>query len=891
MFLFIGMFFSAVIIERSSKEYYLKPNQPSKLYWLQPGNQKVGDQVFGSFLAEDTTPDVYIKSVRDHRFEGQNVIIYPTVFLTVIGFIMQFVGLRGLHASVILASLGATLVMSILRTCLRTERMAPDENKLKDDRDMTAYKQQELDCFAFKLENVASFDLISESLRDTTSTGSCLDQTRREESMTKHLIQTRIRLAELTSESDDSSTMPWDNMPIRKVAESLARTIETTMDLMSSWGVEFGKSFKFPLVVECQSVSGTSSRTTYLIHSLRSNDTLRWRMEPKYLEAILGLWTWSLYKSKKDWRQPLFRLVGLDEVEAGGEAAYLYFHKWIFRQTEARMVPFKMMDLSRRLFGSDADEFAYGNDIMVMRTENELETMAAQDLYVHFIKAAFHHLTELGGSVDVNVGLMGSYVAESSRINELASCFESCRLGSREDALLCIVPMLNRKHMLPNLAADSFQIRNRTDRLLQGNDWATAFHLVEWICQRSIGDDYKYSLYELGYLCRQALLSNKKDAQHQGFIYTCKILESLTRKGFLHTPRMSLSSIWQQSAEDASFWYSFSKQIGWMAWHISQRVPAMEWMQRNLETLNVQQDLGLCEATRPYREQALLGAHAMQELLASNRLDRRNDLARPEDALGYWWASESEFNTLAYSVLAQWVENGAEKPSSIQQAFTVAAKCRSHWGVQVLQRRNADIDALNGDGISSLMEVVGSGDIEAARTLLANRANPNGHDRVPGMRPLITAAQRGWTPMVELLLSSGAAIEALGSLGFSALYCATIENHLEVVRLLLSHGADANTQADGRSALSSAVACNRLELVKVLLKHGANVNAATGSPSSTPLTRAVRSANADMTRLLLEYGANMHIRDGEGLTALDWARRSSCETTVSILEAAAGNSV
>ena len=213
------MFFSAVIIERSSKEYYLKPNKPSTLYWLQPGNQKVGDQAFGSFLAEDTKPIVYIKSVRCHRFEGQNLILYPTILLTIVGFIIQFIGLRGLHASVILASLGATLVMSILRTCLRTERMASEENKLKDDRQMTAYKQQELDCFAFRLKEVVSCDLISHSLRDTTSVGSCLERASDSEMMAKHLLQTRVRLAELTCKSIDGSTMPWDDMPIRNAAK------------------------------------------------------------------------------------------------------------------------------------------------------------------------------------------------------------------------------------------------------------------------------------------------------------------------------------------------------------------------------------------------------------------------------------------------------------------------------------------------------------------------------------------------------------------------------------------------------------------------------------------------------------------------------------------------
>ncbi|KAJ5668101.1 uncharacterized protein N7477_006671 [Penicillium maclennaniae] len=890
-FLFIGMFFSAVIIERSSKEYYFKPKKSSTLYWLQPGNQKVGDQVFGSFLAEDTAPVMYIKSIRDHRYEGQCFVIYSTISLTVIGFIMQFIGLRGLHASVILASLGATLVMSILRTCLRTKRMAPEENKLKDEREITAYKQQELDCFAFKLEHMVSFDLISQDHCNTASVGSCLEQRRDSELIAKRLIQTRVRLAELTSGSHDGSTMAWDEMPIRSAAKNLARTIETTMDVMSSWGIEFGESFNFPLDVECQRVSGTLSRTTCLVQPSRSGDTLRWCVESKYLEAILGLWTWSLYKSEQDWLQPLYRLVGVDEAEAQGEAAYHNFHKWIFRQTEARMASLKLIDSSRRLFGCDADQFAHGNDIMVMRTENDLEYMAAQDIYVHFIKAAFDHLTNLGGSFDVNVGLMGSYVAESSRINELVGCFESCRLGSREDALLCMVPMLNRKSMLPALAADSIHIRKRTGRSINENDWATAFRLVEWTCQRSIEDSYTYSLYELGYLCRRALLSNKKDSQLLGFIYTCKILESETQIGFLQTPIMSLSSTWQESGVNTTLWHSFSKQIGWMAWHISQRVPGMEWMQKDLERLNVQQDLGLCEVARLHKEQALVGVHAMQELLTFNQLDRQNELAKPEDALGYWWASESGFDALVYSVLAQWAESGAENSSSVQYAFTIAAKCHSHWGIQVLQRRNADIDALNGVGRSSLMEVVDIGDIEAARTLLANGANPNGNDKVPGMRPLIIAAQRGWTSMVELLLSNRAATEVLDSLGCSALYCATIENHVEVVRLLLSHGANANKQAGGSSALSSAVACNRVELVRMLLEYGADVDTTTASTGSTPLTRAAQSGNAGMTRLLLENGANIHVLDGEGLTALDWAQRCGCESTVAILEAAVGNSV
>lgn len=884
------MFFSAVIIERSSKEYYLEPNKPSTLYWLQPGDQNVGDQVFGAFLAEEEAPHLYIKSVRDRRFDGQNVKIYLTVLFTILGFIIQFIGLRGLHASVILASLGATFVMSVLRTCLRAERMAPDENKLKEDRETTAHKQQELDFFAFYLGEVKSFDMISPSSGDISPDDSSLEQTDdSDEILAKHLIQTRIRLAELTSGLDDGSAVAWDDMPTRRIAHNLARTIEATMDLMSSWGIDFGKLFHFPLAFECQSASSeglTPSQVTYPIGTFRCGDALRWRVNPHELEAILGLWTWSLYKSDKKWRQPLSRLVGLNEAEAEKEETYLYFHKWIFRQTEAKMVSHQMMDSSRRLFGFESDIFSHERDILAVRTENDLQTMAAQDIYIRFLRSALGHLTELGGDIDVSVGLQGSYVAESSKVNELRGCFESCNLGSREDALLCIVPALKDKNLLPTLAAESINIRKRTERFIEGNDWAKAFQLVEWICQRSIGAEFEYSMYELGYLCRRALLANTKLVQLEGFNYTWKIIESENRTEFLQAQRMSLSSNWPQSLENQKWWHVFSQQLGWVAWHISRNVPGLEWMQSSLMNLDAQKDLGFSATTRHDTEETRVGERAMQEWLAMNHVDFEQGHTLDQDSLGYRWALKKEFHLLLYCVLVRWIELGAESSDLYQHAFTVSAICRSDWGIQVLQRRHVDIDILNSNTVSAMMEVVVHGDLGATQTLLTNGANPNGNDRVLDKRPLILAAHRGYTSIVELLLDHGATLEVSDSVGLSALYWATSENEVEIVRLLLSRGADANRGVDGSTALHSAITNNQPEIVELLLEHGADVNSAEGNLSHLPLIRAVSSFNADMVRLLLAKGADINVRDENGLNVLDWVRRNMCQDAAAILETA-----
>ena len=324
--LFIGMFFCAFIMERSSKEYYLQPQKPSKIYWLQPGKQNADDQVFKAFLTtkEYGGPSVaenlsYIKSVRDYRFHRKYLQIYSTLASTLLGFIFQFVGLRGLHASVILAQLGSTFLMAIVRTILRTERMAPEENEFRDEQKLLSSTQQELDCFAFHLENIDSFHLRLPPDRPTTlsSPGYIFHPSL---SLAKHLIHTRSRLAELTSSSNQGLTVAWDDMPIRQVAQNLARAIEMTMDLMAtSWEIDLGKTFIFNLLAECRTSSQSSEPVieSYCMILLRGSDTLRWRIDVNELEAILGLWVWSIEKANDNTPDfKIHRLVGLGKDDA-----------------------------------------------------------------------------------------------------------------------------------------------------------------------------------------------------------------------------------------------------------------------------------------------------------------------------------------------------------------------------------------------------------------------------------------------------------------------------------------------------------------------------------------------------------------------------------------------
>ncbi len=82
--------------------------------------------------------------------------------------------------------------------------------------------------------------------------------------------------------------------------------------------------------------------------------------------------------------------------------------------------------------------------------------------------------------------------------------------------------------------------------------------------------------------------------------------------------------------------------------------------------------------------------------------------------------------------------------------------------------------------------------IEAVRILLAAGADPNVSDD-EGYSPLIVCAEQGYLNLARLLLHCGAAksIDAWGGpSSLTALGYAARELHVEMVRLLLAHGAD-----------------------------------------------------------------------------------------------------
>lgn len=114
----LGMVLCAHLIETSTGEIYYHRKQDGKIYWLQPGEQKVGDQVFNAFLGKSNEK----MFVRSYKLLGKTsgLPLWIAVGLAVVGFVLQFVGLRGSHPSITLAQLGVSFLMAIGRALLRS---------------------------------------------------------------------------------------------------------------------------------------------------------------------------------------------------------------------------------------------------------------------------------------------------------------------------------------------------------------------------------------------------------------------------------------------------------------------------------------------------------------------------------------------------------------------------------------------------------------------------------------------------------------------------------------------------------------------------------------------------------------------------------------------------
>ncbi|KAF3213301.1 hypothetical protein TWF106_009589 [Orbilia oligospora] len=369
----LGMFLCGYIIEKTTYEvYYEQPGNETdmaQMYWVQPGGQKIGDQVFGSFIGSSKDRK-YVKSSRVASRSKFDEVLWFTVIITIFGFVIQFVGLRGIHSSVIIAQLAATLIMAIVRAGLRSQRMAKETDILKRDNQekyRNILQDHELDFLATKLEGIETMFVSPE--------------------------QERVLL-----------------------------------------------------------------RTAYIeIFSLQlRKEGLTWKTDCSELEAILGIWAWSLlhYKANNpgfSYRlgKPTKRLIAAAPSARLGEAK-TWYQVWVQRR-------------------------------LMLEQQNSIEAMA-------------NH-------------------------------FEDSELGSREDAYMCIIPILVRESKLP-VSEDVFTaIQDQVAIYKNDGKWEDAEQLLQWVCDKSDVPRVAEAYNMLGGLYHSAMRHEEGGIRGIGFDGVCKLLK------------------------------------------------------------------------------------------------------------------------------------------------------------------------------------------------------------------------------------------------------------------------------------------------------------------------------------------------------------------------------
>ena len=126
-----------------------------------------------------------------------------------------------------------------------------------------------------------------------------------------------------------------------------------------------------------------------------------------------------------------------------------------------------------------------------------------------------------------------------------------------------------------------------------------------------------------------------------------------------------------------------------------------------------------------------------------------------------------------------------------------------------------------------------------------------------GGTPLYFAVKKGHLAAAKLLIERGADVNVGSNYWGDLLTIATAKLRVDLMTLLLEHGANPNSTFDGESVLHVAAKYGCLACVKVLVEAGADVNAPTydsHASTRTPIHIAIRYGYPEVADYLMAHG-------------------------------------
>ncbi|PNP60634.1 hypothetical protein FNYG_14637 [Fusarium nygamai] len=810
------------------------------------------------------------------------------------GFVVQFIGLRGMHWSASIAQLGAVLVMTSLRAWVRRGLAKPPQCQLLSS-------GFELDWFAMTLGDLESAPWLHPSEAEgKRHSRPCWDWrivTGGGPAMYKPFQKKRQQTSE--PEDPDTPSKAHRVMTIRRdlgeladwrgpaSAESiaLARSIEVTMDALFdsrtgkfTWTLKAcgGELINFRLerhrnknwkaysdeieaalslwlysVSEQEQDHQQEQRKQAAQRTLHKDDAwLRATGSPaKRSLRLLGAYTQGLYRDLQWWMSDgASRVIGVHAAEPDATKIEVESHRIVGSGNRTTDLPstYRIWQPSQTT-GHDTtnphvEEGKAANALLATESYSPLKLLYAQDMFSAFMWATAKTLTKpIEGGADIRPDEISSdnawqsFTLLNGQLSKMAQDIQSTGLGSIEDIYHSIIPPLSVEHKLPQADAIIELARQHAKRHEQLGHWKEAADAYLWLFRTA------KTFPEQSGIAAKA---------------TAVLMEYLR----LVTSAIQLREA-QQEESDLQRLKELKKTLekelkSGVPWILSRLMKLYQDQGRPWKCDFVQEDTSVGEDEYDWGE-----VFNFTEL---HRLAQSNEPWRLVEKL------EKEENV---------------NPKDIHDwtpLHYAAAKGFAGVTKQLLQRQ-ADVNARDLLEWTPLHYACQRGETSILQNLLREGAYINAQGR-DGVAPLHCAAMNGNQSVVVSLLEAGAAIDILDAPGNTPLLWAAYKGHKDVVKYLWPDTNKKLRDNSGRTALHLAATAGMEEVVRLLIDELGADKKAKNNAGRTPLHLAAASGHWDVVRLLVhEQGADKEAKDDYGQTLLHLAAGHGKEDVVRLL--------
>ncbi|EGX53280.1 hypothetical protein AOL_s00006g146 [Orbilia oligospora ATCC 24927] len=715
-----------------------------------------------------------------------------------------------------------------------------------------------------------------------------------EELQDDSLLDVRRQLAQLAK---------WPTFEVRNVASSLKSSIDGTLEIISPTIKDFGGKTQcfWPIFARSLTFGSPGKLDTKNIKMklTKSEENGLWQADGAELEALLGLWALSLhrgnYLEEKKLRisrgpvdQPqsndpnpnprprphkfyeesvriLSALDGSDDTTTTTEqrlsSAERWSNIWVTRRSHITEKFKYIPDGDRRepLYGNNwagTHMFGYSKGRLI-------DTAVCTGYLLFFLETLVRTIdgSDIGGTTEVRpiVNQEDAVLLQNTVVEAIVNLFQSSGLGTREDAYMCVFPILRGTNKMPPASGVETAAIDRAEAYRGQGKWSKAFEILEWLCYdrlpptpyRPVSSWYNSPRVEisLGDLCHAAIREKEDGVIRLGFESICRMLQSNIDP-------------------------EFGRQYGQVGLQVCKDhdTPAF----RKYYSLLQDASTNLRSFTEIYGDFDPLSSYRLNlwaywgQVAAIRYLLGRGIDTTDIDINGTYNGDSQDFLRRPAIYNAVWNEHIDMVHILLRAGVSIGIQ--DHLG-------NSPSFIAASLGYSEILEMLIRYDLNAVRM------TSTGHG---GLSLLMIAAEYGHVECVEQILKAlPLSVNSRSHNGDNALgiACRGVEEyqysdyeeehykirdpqHDAVIKALLEHGCDArNRNKEGRTALHIAAENGSELAASLILDSGVAVDLnAQDSEGNTPLHFAITSEG--IVKLLIKAGANPTIRNKKGDTVL-----------------------